>query len=165
MEKVLFNGAPVSLCGSVPRPGDKAPGFVLTGKDLAEIRLADMSGRRVVLNVFPSLDTEVCAASVRRFNSEAAGLTDTEVLCVSMDLPFAAARFCTANGIDHVRPASAFRSDFGRDYGLTIAEGPLRGLLARAVVVIGADGCVMDVSLSHEITEEPDYGFVRQLLG
>ena len=152
------------LVGELPVAGSIAPDFNLTGDDLSDITLASLSGKRVVLNIFPSLDTDVCAASVRRFNQEAAGYKNTEVLCVSMDLPFAAKRFCTINGIDHVRTASAYRSDFGDAYGVEIADGPLRGLLARALVVIDTDGRVLGSSLCQEITKEPDYEFVKKLL-
>lgn len=117
-----------------------------------------------MLNVFPSLDTEVCARSVREFNRRAAALQDTAVLCVSADLPFAAGRFCTAEGIDHVATGSTFRSSFGRDYGVRIADGPLAGLNARAVIVVGADGMVEYTQLVPEITEEPNYDAVFEAL-
>lgn len=158
METVYFKGTPCHTYGSVPAVGEKAPDFKLVTPALAEVTLADYAGRRVVLNVFPSLDTEVCAASVRRFNQEAARLDNTAVLCVSVDLPFAAGRFCTANGIENVTPASAFRSpEFGQKYGLTLVDGPLTGLLARAVIIIGEDGRVIYRDLVGEITEEPHY--------
>ena len=118
-----------------------------------------------MLNIFPSLDTDVCAASVRRFNKMAAELPNTSVLCVSKDLPFAAARFCVANGIDNVTTASAFRSSFGKDYGVELVDGPLHGLLARALVLIDENGKVMATSLCQEITEEPDYDLVLRMLG
>lgn len=165
MDSVFLNGEPVRISGFSLQPDADAPDFVLVGRDLSEIRLGDLKGRRVVLNIFPSLDTEVCAASVRRFNKEVAGFPETEVLCVSMDLPFAAQRFCTVNDITHVRPASAFRSAFGKDYGLEITDGPLRGLLARALVIIDVEGKVSGVSVCREITEEPDYDFARKILG
>lgn len=164
METVSFKGAPVALVGELPAKGQDAPAFDLVGQDLSEITLEGLRGKRVVLNIFPSLDTDVCAASVRRFNQEAAGLDNTVVLCVSKDLPFAAARFCTVNGIKNVLTASGFRSDFGKDYGVEIAEGPLRGLYARALVVIDENGNVLGTSLCPEITEEPDYGFALALL-
>lgn len=155
----------MSLYGELPEIGQTAPNFALVGKDLTELSLHDYQGKRLVLNIFPSLDTDVCAASVRRFNKEASEYDNTVVLCVSMDLPFAAARFCTVNGIDNVHTASAFRSDFGRAYGIELADGPLRGLLARMVMVIDTDGSVRGLSLCEEITEEPDYAFVKKLLG
>ncbi|MDE6218704.1 MAG: thiol peroxidase [Muribaculaceae bacterium] len=164
MSTVHFKGNPVQLAGELPQIGSEAPRFALAAQDLSDIDLHELLGKRVVLNIFPSLDTDVCAASVRRFNVEASKLKNTVVLCVSMDLPFAAARFCVANGIENVTTASAFRSAFGRDYGVEIADGPLRGLLARAVVVLDTAGRVAGVSVCDEITEEPDYDFVKNLL-
>lgn len=158
METIFFKGTAVKTCGNVPVASEKAPAFRLVGKDLNEITGQSFAGKRIVLNVFPSLDTPVCAASVRRFNSEAAKLDNTVVVCVSMDLPFAMSRFCTAEGIDGVVTASAFRSpEFGKDYGLTMIDGPLAGLLARAVLVIDEKGNVIYSDLVEEITNEPDY--------
>ncbi|MCM1290814.1 MAG: thiol peroxidase [Prevotella sp.] len=151
-------------CGDLPKVGSEAPDFTLTAQDLSDITLKEYKGKRVVLNIFPSLDTDVCAASVRHFNQEVAELPDTTVLCVSMDLPFAAARFCSINGIENVRTASAFRSDFGKIYGVEIVDGPMRGLLARAVIVIDKDGKIMGVSYKENIAEEPDYDYVKNLL-
>jgi thiol peroxidase len=148
----------VDTAGALPAVGTPAPAFALTGKDLSDIRLADFAGKKVVLNIFPSIDTPVCAASVRRFNAEAAALGDTVVLCVSADLPFAAGRFCTVEGLERVHTASVFRSpEFGAQYGVVVTEGPLRGLLSRAVVLIGADGKVLYTEHVAEITQEPDY--------
>ena len=158
MAHVAFKGSPVMTAGDLPAVGEMAPAFTLTGKDLADIPLKDFAGKTVVLNIFPSIDTPVCAASVRRFNAEAAALGDTVVLCVSADLPFAAGRFCTVEGIDKVLPASTFRApDFGALYGVAITEGPLRGLLSRAVVIVGPDGKVVYAEQVAEITQEPDY--------
>lgn len=158
METIYFNGTPCHTYGNVPRVGEKAPCYNLVTPELKEIHCSDMRGKRVVLNVFPSLDTEVCAASVRRFNAEASKLDNTVVLCVSMDLPFAAGRFCTANGIKDVTPASAFRSQmFAEKYGLEIVDGPLAGLLARAVIVLDEDRNVLYSELVDEITHEPHY--------
>lgn len=158
METIYFQGAPCHTYGTVPAVGEKAPCFNLVNKDLKEISCLDYRGKRVVLNVFPSLDTPVCAASVRRFNQEAASLEDTVVICVSMDLPFAASRFCTAEGIENLEVASAFRSPlFAQKYGLQIVDGPLAGLLARAVIIIDAEGKVEYVDFVSEITNEPDY--------
>lgn len=154
----------MNTVGELPVAGSIAPDFTLTGVDLADVKLSDFAGKRLVLNIFPSLDTPVCALSVRRFNQEAAGFADTVVLCVSMDLPFADARFCSANNIEGVKVASAFRSDFGTEYGVLIADGPMKGLLARALVVIDKDGRVLGSSLNTEIAEEPDYDFVKKLL-
>jgi len=165
MENTVFlNNLPMHIKGGMPQLNVEAPDFALVGKDLNEICLHDFRGRRLVLNIFPSLDTEVCGASVRRFNKEVSELENTSVLCVSMDLPFAAARFCTVNGIDNVATASAFRSDFGESYGVELVDGPMRGLFARALVVINEDGIVIGRSLCSQITEEPDYAFVRGLL-
>lgn len=158
METIFFNGTAVKTYGTVPVAGEKAPEFKLTGKDLNEITEKDFEGKKIVLNVFPSLDTAVCAASVRRFNQEAAKFKDTVVVCVSMDLPFAMSRFCTAEGIEGVVTASAFRSpDFGKQYGLTMVDGPLAGLLARAVIILDEKRNVIYSDLVSEITNEPDY--------
>ena len=158
METVYFKGTPFHTYGTVPEAGSKAPDFKLVTKDLQEVTLADFAGKKLVLNVFPSLDTPVCAASVRRFNQEAAKLDDVAVLCVSMDLPFAMARFCTVEGRDKVMAASAFRSpEFAHNYGLQIIDGPLAGLLARCVLIIDENGKVIYRDLVNEITNEPDY--------
>lgn len=160
---VFLNNLPMHIKG-LPKAGTEAPSFALVGSDLSEIALHDYRGKRVVLNIFPSLDTDVCAASVRRFNKEASELPNTVVLCVSKDLPFAAAKFCTVNGIENVRTASAFRSDFGNEYGVELLDGPMRGLLTRALVVIDENGKIMGTSLCDQITEEPDYEFAKNLL-
>ncbi|MDE7403054.1 MAG: thiol peroxidase [Muribaculaceae bacterium] len=158
MAEVLFNGMTCGLYGNLPETGVQAPAFALTGSDLSEIKLSNFAGKNVILNVFPSLDTPVCASSVRKFNQEAASLPNTQVICVSMDLPFAMSRFCTAEGIENLKVASAFRSPvFGKAYGLVIENGPLRGLLARCVIVIDTKGIVKYIDLVGEITEEPDY--------
>ena len=158
METIFFNGTAVKTYGNVPVAGEKAPDFKLVNKELKELSFKDFEGKRIVLNVFPSLDTAVCAASVRRFNQEAAKFKNTVVLCVSMDLPFAMSRFCTAEGFEGVVPASAFRSpDFGKEYGLTMVDGPLAGLLARAVIIIDENRNVIYSDLVDEITHEPDY--------
>ena len=158
MAQVAFKGHPVQTSGQLPAIGVQAPGFTLAGSDLSDLCLAAYAGRKIVLNIFPSIDTPVCAASVRRFNAEAAVLGDTVVLCVSADLPFAHGRFCTVEGLEKVVPASVFRSPaFGQDYGVTITEGPLRGLLSRAIVIIGAEGQILYTEHVAEITQEPDY--------
>lgn len=158
MMTTKFKGTPVALAGEFIRPGAVAPDFELVRTDLTPLRLSDLRGRRVVLNIFPSLDTGVCATSVRKFNQLAASLPDTVVVAVSKDLPFAHARFCTTEGIENVIPASDFRAPgFDAAYGVLMADGPLRGLLARAVVVIDAEGRVVYTQLVPEITEEPDY--------
>ena len=165
MANTAFRGSPVTTVGELPQVGDAAPDFQLTGADLADVARADLSGARVVLNIFPSIDTGVCAASVRRFNELAAALPDTRVVCVSADLPFALGRFCGAKGIDNVTAASTFRSSFGADYGVTMADGPLRGLLARSVVVLDAAGSVIYTELVPEIAQEPDYDAAVAALG
>lgn len=167
METVYFKGTPCHTYGTIPAVGSKAPCFTLVRPDLVEIRCSDYRGKKVVLNIFPSLDTPVCAASVRRFNQEAAGLKDTLVLCVSMDLPFAAARFCTAEGIENVVVGSAFRSPmFSEKLGIQLVDGPLAGLFARAVIILDEDRKVLYSQLVEEITNEPDYeGALRVLKG
>lgn len=158
MAQTSFNGSPVNLAGDLPRPGSPAPAFTLTGKDLGRVALSDFAGKTVVLNIFPSIDTPVCAMSVRKFNAEIGNVPDAAVICVSADLPFAHARFCGAEGLDHVVTASTFRHpDFGDAYGVRIADGPLAGLMARAVVVIDGLGKVVYTQLVEEIAQEPDY--------
>lgn len=165
METIYFKGQPCHTYGAIPRVGEKAACYNLVTKDLQEINCSDFIGKKVVLNVFPSLDTPVCAASVRRFNAEAAGLEDTAVICVSMDLPFAMSRFCSAEGIKDVIAASAFRSPmFSQKYGLQIVDGPLAGLLARAVIVLDRDRNVVYSDLVEEITNEPDYAGALDVL-
>lgn len=158
METIYFNGTPCHTYGTVPAAGSDAPCFHLTGMNLGRVQCSDFKDKRVVLNIFPSLDTEVCARSVRKFNDEAASLSDTVVICVSMDLPFAMQRFCTANGIENVIIASAFRSPlFGQKFGVQLVDGPLAGLLARAVIIIDRDRKIAYRELVQEITNEPDY--------
>ena len=158
MASITFRGTPVSTVGELPAVGTVAPAFDLVGADLEPVTSESLAGRRVVLNIFPSVDTGVCATSVRQFNALAADLTNTTVVCVSADLPFAAARFCGAEGLDNVVTASTFRSTFGTDYGVTMADGPLAGLLARSIVVVGEDGRVLHTQQVAEIADEPDYG-------
>ena len=157
MAQVTFKGSPVQTVGDLPSLGSDAPGFRLVKQDLSETTLTDYDGKKLVLNIFPSLDTPVCALSVKTFNKKATGLKNAVVLCVSVDLPFAQARFCGAEGIENVEPASAFRSNFGEHYGVTLADGPLAGLLARAVIVIDETGQVIYTELVPEIAQEPDY--------
>ena len=157
MAQTALRGNPVKLVGDLPAVGATAPAFSLTADNLSELTPADFAGKSVVLNIFPSIDTAVCATSVRTFNERAAGLDGTVVLCVSADLPFAQKRFCGAEGIDNVKTASTFRSDFGQQYGVTLADGPMAGLLARAVVVLDPSGTVVHSQLVPEIAQEPDY--------
>ena len=166
MAETAFKGKPVHTIGDLPAVGAAAPAFSLTGDDLGALTSEGLAEGRVVLNIFPSIDTPVCAQSVRAFNERAAALEGTTVVCVSADLPFAAGRFCEAEGIEQVTTASTFRNpEFGDDYGVAIGEGPLAGLCARAVVVIGADGTVLYSELVPEITDEPDYDAALAALG
>lgn len=158
MAQFTLKGNPFHTTGDLPAEGATAPDFTVVKSDLAETSRGDYAGRRLVLNIFPSIDTDVCAASVRRFNAEASKLDDTTVLCVSMDLPFALKRFCGAEGLDNVVTASDFREGgFGRAYGVRIADGPLAGLLARSVVVLDKEGKVIHRQLVPETVQEPDY--------
>ncbi|MDR3260743.1 MAG: thiol peroxidase [Tannerella sp.] len=158
MAEVTFKGNKNHINGTLPAVGSLAPDFTGVKGDLSESTLSSFKGRKVVLNVFPSLDTAVCAASVRRFNKEAASLPDTVVLAISKDLPFAQGRFCTAEGIDKVIPVSAFRdSTFEDNYGLLLTDGPLKGLLTRSVIVVDETGKIKYTELVPEITDEPCY--------
>ncbi|GAA4535870.1 thiol peroxidase [Mycobacterium paraffinicum] len=156
MAQITLRGNPINTVGELPAVGSPAPAFSLTGGDLGAVSSDQLGGKAVVLNIFPSVDTPVCATSVRTFNERAAASGAT-VVCVSKDLPFAFARFCGAEGIDNVKTGSAFRSSFGEDYGVTINDGPMAGLLARAIVVVGADGKVTYTELVPEIAQEPNY--------
>ena len=157
MAQVTLRGNPFNTNGELPAVGSPAPGFSLVGSNLSEITADSLSGKKVVLNIFPSIDTPTCATSVRTFNERAAGRDDTVVLCVSEDLPFAAGRFCGAEGIENVKTGSAFRGSFADDYGVRLEDGPLAGLTARSVVVLDADGTVVYTELVGEIADEPDY--------
>ncbi len=157
MATTIHRGTTVHTVGDLPPIGDALPAFTLTLNDLTEYSSAALAGHTVVLNVFPSIDTSTCALSVRRFNELAATLENTTVLCISHDLPYAQRRFCGAEGIDAVVTASGFRSSFGADYGLTLTDGLMKGLLARAVVVAGTDGIVRHVGLTETIGQEPNY--------
>lgn len=157
MAETHLAGETVKTVADLPKVGDTAPSFTLVKSDLSEINLSDYAGKRVVLNIYPSVDTGICAQSVRRFNQEAASLDNTVVIGASMDLPFALDRFCGAEGIDNVITGSAFRSTFGDDYGVKLAESPMAGLLARTIIVIDEDGVVRYVGLNDEIKEDPDF--------
>lgn len=157
MAKISSRGEVVETSGELPEVGSAAPPFSLRKADLSAVALSDFAGSRLVLNIFPSIDTPTCATSVRTFNERAAGLEDTVVLCVSEDLPFAAGRFCGAEGIENVKTGSAFRGSFAQDYGVQLQDGPLAGLTARSVVVLDADGKVVHTQLVGEIADEPDY--------
>jgi thiol peroxidase len=165
MAQITFKGNPVNTSGDLPEVGEKAPDFLLTKTDLTDVSLADFKGRNVVLNIFISVETPVCAESVRRFNKEITKYENTDVLCVSRDLPFAHARFNADEGLDNVISASELRNlDFGRDYGLRILDGQMAGLLARALIVIDEDGRIMHTELVPEIGDEPDYDSALQIL-
>jgi thioredoxin-dependent peroxiredoxin len=158
MITITLHGAPIHTVGDLPEIGTKAPEFILTKKDLSDIKLSDFRGYKVLLNIFPSIDTATCAMSVRRFNAEAANLGDTRVLCISRDLPFAHARFCGAEGIDHVESLSILRDlKFGQDYGTAIKDGLMAGLMARVVMILDKEGIVRYTQVVPEIVNEPDY--------
>lgn len=165
MATTAFKGNPVTTSGELPAVGSTAPAFDLVGSDLAPVTSESLAGKRVVLNIFPSLDTGVCAQSVRTFNEKATDLTDTTVVNVSADLPFAHKRFCADEGIENVSTGSTFRSDFATDYGVKMADGPLAGLCARSVVVLDGEGKVIYTQLVDEITTEPDYDSALAALG
>ena len=156
MATTALGDAPAHTVGELPAVGEKAPDFTLVDADLKEFSLSDLPGRKV-LSIFPSIGTGVCQASVRTFNKLAAGLEDTTVINISVDLPFAVTAFCGAEGIDGVQVGSAFRSSFGEDYGVRLTDSKFEGLLARAVVVVDADGTVTHTELVPQIGQEPDY--------
>jgi thioredoxin-dependent peroxiredoxin len=157
MAQVTLGGNPVNTVGELPAVGSAAPSYTLTGADLSDITPEAFSGKNVVLNIFPSIDTPTCATSVRTFNKAVADRDDAVVVCVSQDLPFAQSRFCGAEGLSNVVTASAFRSDFGKDFGVSLADGKLAGLFARAVVVVDPSGNVVHTELVPEIAQEPNY--------
>ncbi len=158
MAKITLKGNEINTSGDLPAVGSQAPDFCLTKTDLSDVSLSDLKGKRVILNIFPSIDTDICAASVRRFNADANAMNNTTVLCVSQDLPFAHARFCGAEGLESVDSVSELRnSDFGANYGARIVDGPLAGLLSRAVVVLDEDGKVIYNEQVPEIVQEPNY--------
>jgi thioredoxin-dependent peroxiredoxin len=165
MAEITLRGNPVHTVGELPAVGSPAPAFTLTGGNLGDVTLGDFAGKSVVLNIFPSIDTGVCAMSVRAFNEKAGGRDDATVLNVSADLPFAQSRFCGAEGIEGVTNASAFRSEFGDVYGVTVTDGPMRGLLSRAVVVVDGDGVVTYTEQVPEIGQEPNYDAALAALG
>ncbi|MGH8116263.1 MAG: thiol peroxidase [Rhodanobacteraceae bacterium] len=166
MSGTRFKGNPVHVDGHFPQVGDKAHPFKLIAGDLSEKSLADFAGKRKVLNIFPSVDTPVCAASVRHFNQDAAGLNNAVVLCISADLPFAQGRFCGAEGIKNVTTLSTMRGrEFLKDYGVAMTDGPLAGLAARAVVVLDEHDKVIHAQMVDDITHEPDYASALKALG
>ena len=164
MAHTALGGNPVHTVGDLPAIGS-APSFTLTKGDLSNLTEADLAGKKVVLNIFPSVDTPTCATSVRTFNERASSLDNTVVLCVSADLPFAQGRFCGSEGLTNVQTASSFRSDFGQSFGVTLADSVLSGLLARAVVVLDESGTVTYTELVPEIAAEPNYDAAIAALG
>lgn len=158
MATITLKGNAIETAGSLPAKGAAAPAFTLVKTDLSEVTLDTYKGKKVVLNIFPSIDTPVCANSVRQFNKTAGEMSNAVVLCISADLPFAHSRFCETDGLKNVESLSVFRSPaFGKDYGVTITTGPITGLLSRAIVVLGADGKVVYTEQVPEITQEPNY--------
>jgi thioredoxin-dependent peroxiredoxin len=157
MAHITRRGTDTTTVGDLPPVGSPAPGFTLTTGTMEDVTQEHWEGRRLVLNIFPSVDTGTCAMSVRKFNALASTLENTTVVCISNDLPYAQSRFCGAEGLSNVATASAFRSDFGDTYGVTILDGAMRGLLARAVVVVDTDGTVLHTELVADIGHEPDY--------
>ncbi len=158
MTQITLDGNTIETVGSLPAVGTKAPAFTLTKNDLSDVGLDAYSEKIVVLNIFPSIDTPVCADSVRRFNQEASALDNTVVLCISADLPFAFSRFCEAEGLNDVIPLSTFRSPgFGKDYGVEISTGVIKGLMSRAIVIIDTSGNVVYTEQVPEIAQQPDY--------
>lgn len=165
MASITLGGNPCSTVGELPAVGEKAPSFSLTDADMAEVTSDSLTGKRVVLNIFPSVGTGVCAASERRFNELAAGLDNAVVVSVSRDLPFALKSFCAAEGIEDVIATSAYKSSFGDDYGVRILDGKFEALLARSVVILDTDGTVLYTELVPEIGQEPDYDAAVAALG
>ena len=157
MATVTLQGNPLETAGDLPAVGSAAPQFELVKADLSTVTLAELVGKNVILNIFPSIDTGTCAMSVRKFNEKAASLDNTVVICVSADLPFAAGRFCGAEGIENVLTGSTFRSTFGEDYKVNFTTGPLTGLLSRSIVVVDGEGKVTYTQQVAETADEPDY--------
>lgn len=165
MTQITFKGNPMSTVGELPKVGEKAKDFSLVKGDMSRVGLADFKGSKLVLNIFLSLDTSTCAASVRQFNQAAANLENTKVLCISKDLPFAQSRFCAAEGIENVITLSDFATaEFGKNYGLEIADGPLQGLLSRVVIIVDENGTISYIQRVQENSHEPDYTDVLKAL-
>ena len=166
MAKITLKGNPIKTVGKLPKVGKKAPKFKLVGTDLSQSKLKDFKGKKILMNITPSLDTGVCATSLRKFNEEGAKLDNTVVINISKDLPFAQARFCGAEGIENAITLSDFQTNkFGKKYGVTIKNGPMKGLLSRAVVVIDEDGKVVYTEQVPEIVQEPNYEAAIEALG
>ncbi len=165
MATTALGGSPAHTVGELPAVGSTAPDFVLTDASLADVKSGDLRGKQLLLNIFPSVGTGVCASAMRRFNEIAAELDNTTVLCVSNDLPFALAGFCAAEGLENVHVASAFRSDFGTTYGMLLTDSKFEGLLARSIVVVDDEGTITYTQLVPEIGQEPDYDEALAALG
>lgn len=165
MASTKLAGNPVKLSGDFPEKENSVKNFTAVKQDLSEFSLDDFKGKRKVLNIFPSIDTDVCATSVRTFNKKASELENTVVICLSVDLPFAHKRFCGAEGIENLETGSLFRSpDFAKDYGVLIEDGPLKGVTARSVIALDGDNKVLHAELVDDITHEPDYDAVLSAL-
>jgi thiol peroxidase len=165
MATTALGGSPAHTVGELPAVGSTAPDFVLTDASLADVKSGDLRGKQLLLNIFPSVGTGVCASAMRRFNEIAAELDNTTVLCVSNDLPFALAGFCAAEGLENVQVASAFRSNFGTTYGMLLTDSKFEGLLARSIVVVDDEGTITYTQLVPEIGQEPDYDEALAALG
>jgi thiol peroxidase len=166
MTIITFNGSPLHTIGELPKVGTEAPDFILTKTDLSEISLKNCQGKKVLLNIFPSLDTSTCGNAMRQFNTLAEQFKNIMFLCISADLPFAQKRFCTAEHLQNVQPVSVFRHPkFGQDYGVTILDGPLAGLLSRAVLILDTRGIVIYTQQVQELSNEPDYSAMMDALG
>ncbi|MFM8866716.1 MAG: thiol peroxidase [Ilumatobacteraceae bacterium] len=163
--QVALGGNPVHTVGALPKVGAKLPSFTLTTGDLQDVSNKDFAGTRVIFNIFPSIDTNTCATSTRTFNSLVGSLKNTEVWCVSADLPFAQKRFCGAEGLNNVKTASTFRSDFGKTFGVTLRDSVLKGVLARAIVVADEKGKILHTEMVSEIAKEPNYDAAVKALG
>ena len=164
MSAITVKGNQVNTSGSLPSVGETARDFTMVGTDLSDKSLSDYKGKNVVLNIFPSINTGICAKSVRKFNEEASKLDNTVILCISKDLPFAQSQFCGAEGIQNVEMLSDFRTDFGHEYGVQMENGPLKGLLSRVVIVVDPEGKVTYTEQVPEIGQEPDYGKALQAI-
>ena len=165
MTNLTFQGNPLKIHHELPKVGSKAPNFCLVKGDLSEVKLSDLAGKKVILNIFASIDTPTCATSTKKFHEKAADKNNLEILCISMDLPFAQGRFCSAEKIDGVMAVSAFRNhEFGKDYGVVITEGPLAGLFSRAVVLINENGEIEYTEHVSELADEPSYDAVLKLV-
>lgn len=165
MAKITLRGSPINTSGNLPEIGTRAPDFHLVNEKLADVSLQDFAGKRKILSIVPSLDTPTCALSTRKFNEKASPLKNTVILVISADLPFSQARFCGSEGLKNVIPLSAFRSDFAKDYGVELVDGPLRGLTARAIVILDPDNRVVYNELVGEVANEPDYDRALAALG